>query len=104
MKHLQRRYVPADFEAVDAQCLKGHDRPVLPRCLSFNRNTESLETLGSSFRHYAPSRAPVENGRGRHPCCPWPQSAPMCIMVVDDEVLVRMATADTLRDAGFTVI
>ncbi len=28
----------------------------------------------------------------------------MCIMVVDDEALVRMATADTLRDAGFTVI
>ena len=28
----------------------------------------------------------------------------MCIMVVDDEALMRMATADTLRDAGFTVV
>jgi CheY-like chemotaxis protein len=28
----------------------------------------------------------------------------MCILVVDDEVLVRMDTADTLRDAGFIVI
>jgi len=28
----------------------------------------------------------------------------MCILVVDDEALVRMTTADTLREAGFTVI
>jgi CheY-like chemotaxis protein len=28
----------------------------------------------------------------------------MCILVVDDEALVRMTTAGTLRDAGFTVI
>jgi CheY-like chemotaxis protein len=33
-----------------------------------------------------------------------PKCAPMCIMVVDDEALVRMATADTLRDAGFVVV
>jgi two-component system, response regulator PdtaR len=30
--------------------------------------------------------------------------APMCIMVVDDEALVRMTTADTLRNAGFIVV
>jgi CheY-like chemotaxis protein len=29
------------------------------------------------------------------------EAAPMCILVVDDEALVRMTT---LRDAGFTVI
>jgi len=28
----------------------------------------------------------------------------MCIMVVDDEVFVRMETAEALRDAGFTVV
>ena len=28
----------------------------------------------------------------------------MCIMVVDDEALMHMATADTLRDAGFIVV
>jgi two-component system, response regulator PdtaR len=33
-----------------------------------------------------------------------PKGALMCIMVVDDEALVRIATATTLRDAGFTVI
>ena len=35
---------------------------------------------------------------------PVTQSAAMCILVVDDEALVRMTTADTLREAGFTVI
>jgi CheY-like chemotaxis protein len=28
----------------------------------------------------------------------------MCILVVDDEALVRMTTADILTDAGFTVV
>ena len=43
------------------------------------------------------------------PCSDWPQDGPKsssrsCILVVEDELLIRLMVSDELRDAGYDVI
>ena len=94
------RSIPAHF-GFPCWCLIGIFRIALSP--QFKRNTENPDALDPNVQSHNPCASSITVGldilAARDPKC-----APMCIMVVDDEALVRMATADTLRDAGFVVV